>query len=58
MEIKEEEFQSAKTKLEVYEAEISAKDNTLEMLKEENEQLQEKNKKWINKLDQEIEKNS
>lgn len=38
--------------------EISSKDSIIQNLKVENEQLQEKNKKWISKLDQEIEKSS
>ena len=35
-----------------------SKDGSLEQLKEENEQLMERNKKWVARLDQEIEKNS
>ncbi len=45
-------------RFEVIQAELLSKDNTIESLKEENDELQEKNKRWISKLDQEIEKNS
>eukprot|EP00347_Sterkiella_histriomuscorum_P007684 403347970 len=58
LEQKEEEIQSLKNKLEIVQMEATFKDSQFEQLKEENEQLGEKAKKWRTNLDQEIEKNS
>jgi hypothetical protein len=51
LETKEEEILQLKNKLEIIQIEMVTKDGHIESIKEENEQLQEKNKKWITKLD-------
>ena len=55
---KDEELSNYKTKVDLLQLELQNKDNIIDSLKEENELLQEKNKKWIDKLDKEIEKNN
>lgn len=58
MEAKDEEILTLKNKIEIQLVELQGKDGIVEQLKDENEQLQEKNKKWIGKLNAEIERNN
>ena len=55
---KAEQIDQLKAKIELMESERSNLKQQVETLQEDNESLNQKNKKWIAKVDEEIEKNS
>ena len=55
---KEEEINELRQQITIQESGIKNKDKFIDSLKEENAIYQEKNAKWIKKLDDEIERNS
>ena len=58
IDIKEEELQQLKSQMAILENGMKNKDQFIQTLKEENALYQDKNSKWIKKLDDEIERNA
>ena len=55
---KDEEISRLNNQIDILKADVKSKGYAISQLSEENNQLQEKNKKWVRKIDEEIEKNA